>query len=146
MGKLIEVFGISKTMRRLVRVEKKTNRRALAAVRRNAKLIQKRAIEYAPVDEGFLEDAIRIGEVRGGKNRFEFLIGVDTNKLGPSYTQRGFRYDIAMHEGSYRLGIKSAEKEAFSGKNVGPGYLSRAFKDYEKKVIKDVEEALRGSF
>lgn len=136
---------------RIQNTAEKTTRQALVELRAGAEDIAELAREYAPVDEGDLEDAIDVlGEDRGGKNtRTRITIGVDesggTNKPVEGY----YEY---MHEGDYKLGKKSKEKAASlgdgsgtNGRVVGKKFLERAIDDLESSVRKDLFDSIRGA-
>lgn len=135
MGLSIE--GVRQTEVRLRRIERRTSKRLLEHMRKSALEIRDLARMYAPVDEGNLEEAIEVIESTerflGNRRNIE-LIGVDPDKLGEGYSAYGFRYDIAMHEGSYQLGPRSRAKAESTGKEVGPKYLTRAWKELEPEI------------
>lgn len=139
----LEILGVRDTLVKLRRTEKRTSKRLLRHMRNSAEDIRDLAREYAPVDEGNLEEAIEVGETQEGflgRNRNVELIGVNPAKLGEGYTKYKYRYDIAMHEGSYNLGPLSQAKAASSGKQVGPKYLTRAWKDLEPDIRAEAEK------
>lgn len=139
----MELIGVGKVKARLKRIGKRTNRAALAAVRRGAEEIADLAADYAPVDEGNLEDSIVVAEERSGNSRIVIFIGVDPSRLGLGYKRYGFRYDIQMHEGVYNLGPLSQKKNSELGGGVGPKYLERALEELEEEIRTDVENAMR---
>jgi hypothetical protein len=89
------------------------------------KAVQKLAIAYAPVDEGNLENAIKLSNEN---RRRTWTVYVDESM--PDDTGRYTVGDYAMwlHEGVYELGPKSQAKSGGGGK-VGRKYLERAFQD-----------------
>lgn len=141
----LKVIGLSSVRSRLIRTESKTNKASLRVFRAGAAQILKRAKEYAPVDEGDLENSLEKIENRTGSHRrTNIQIGVNPNKLGDGYSVYGFRYDVRQHEDtSLGRGPKSQEKAERIGKNVGPKYLSRALKDFEKDVDESIKKAVR---
>lgn len=133
----LEITGVKSTLVNLRRTERVTSKRLLRLMRSSARDIRDLAREYAPVDEGNLEDAIQVIEGAErflGRTRNVEMVGVDTSKLGEGYTKYGRRYDIMMHEGSYNLGPRSQAKADSTGKTVGPKYLTRAWKDLEPEI------------
>lgn len=134
----LELRGIGSTLRELRRTEERTSKALLRHLRHSADDIADLAREYAPVDEGNLEEAIEVAEgTEGflGRNRNVELIGVNPGKLGEGFGKYKFRYDVAMHEGSYNLGPRSRAKAASNGKQVGPKYLTRAWQDLEDGIL-----------
>ena len=132
----LSISGINSTLVKLQRTEKRTHKRLLRHMRNSAKDIRDLAREYAPVDEGNLEEAIEVMEsFEGflGRYRAVTYVGVNPDKLGEGYQKYGFRYDIRTHEGSYNLGPRSQAKAA-SGKKVGPKYLTRAWQKLEPEI------------
>lgn len=96
-----------------------------------------RAKQYAPVDEGNLEDAITMEHDRSGINgRTQVFVFVDENH--PVENRDGHtvgEYAMRMHEGVYNLGEKSLSKEASLGVTVGPKYLERAADDTTSETV-----------
>lgn len=108
-----------------------------------AEKIVERAREYAPIDKGNLERAIKKSTNKFGLNRRNTIdIYVDeTMSVGKGKTIRDYaRY---MHEGipgiqgGYKLGKKSLEKDAGRG-IVGRKYLTRALNDYKQDYLSAV--------
>lgn len=148
----LEITGVKSTLVNLRRTEQRTTKRLLRLMRDSAEDIRDLAREYAPVDEGNLEEAIEVAEGTErflGRTRNVELVGVNPDKLGEGYQRYKYRYDIAMHEGSYNLGPLSQAKAAANGKQVGPKYLTRAWKELEPNIKADAEaivaDTLRGA-
>lgn len=138
----LKVRGIGAVKRALVRTEQRTTKALLRHMRNSAILIRDLAREYAPVDQGDLENAIvatEAPEVSFGRKRQVAFVGVDSSVLGPGYNRWGFRYDIHMHEGAYKLGPLSQAKQDASGKTVGPKYLTRACEDLKPEIYAKAE-------
>lgn len=138
----LKILGVKETLVNLRRTEQRTHKRLLRLMRRGAEDIRDLSREYAPVDEGNLEEAIEVGEsVENfmGRSRNVEFVGVNPDKLGEGFTKYKYRYDIAMHEGSYNLGPLSQAKAQASGKQVGPKYLTRAWKELEPDLIAKAE-------
>ncbi|CAB4122127.1 Bacteriophage HK97-gp10, putative tail-component [uncultured Caudovirales phage] len=96
-----------------------------------------KAKDYAPVDEGNLEDAITVQHDRAGINgRTKVYVFVDESH--PVDNRDGHtvgEYAMRMHEGSYNLGEKSLAKQAGLGVTVGPKYLERAADDTTSETV-----------
>ncbi len=134
----LEILGVKDTLMKLRRTEKTTHKRLLRHMRNSANDIRDLAREFAPVDEGNLEEAIEVGEGKEGffgRDRNVEFVGVNPAKLGEGYTKYKYRYDIRMHEGSYQLGDASNKKAASNGKDVGPKYLTRAWQELEPEIV-----------
>lgn len=141
----LRISGVQATLAKLERIGKRTNKAALRIVRAGAKDIADRASDYAPVDQGDLENSIVVEEDRRGNDRIVFYVGVDPSKLGEGYWRYGFRYDIEMHEGVYNPGPLSQAKNArVGGSGVGPKYLERALDEIGPEIEEAVKEATRG--
>lgn len=142
----LSVKGISSTIQRLARTGDRTNKKALQILREGSRDIQELAKEYAPVDEGNLEDSIvRVEDRSGPRGQIAIFVGVDKSRLGIGYTRYGYEYDVRMHEDySYELGPKSREKAARNGKKVGAGYLIRAVEELEDEIRLDIQKAIKG--
>lgn len=135
----VKIAGISATLANLQRIAAATSRAERALVEEYAEKIAAKARDYAPVDEGYLEGAIEVdrSERSGINGRIVHKIGVNTSKLGPGYSQRGYPYHIAMHEDpndESGNGPRSQEKANRLGVMVGPKYLSRALADYKAEM------------
>ena len=125
-------------------VGKDASREAFAAMKEGAKEIRDLAREYAPVDDGDLENAI-VAEAVPSKN--EIYIGIDpraTDEHGRSVES----YGTMLHElqtigggslpaglGLYGLGPKSQAKDAGRG-IVGGKFLERAFTELARSIVK----------
>lgn len=132
----LEILGVKSTLVKLRRTERTTTKQLLRHMRESARDIRDLARDYAPVDEGNLEEAIEVVESKEGffgHNRNIELVGVNPAKLGEGYTKYKERYDVLMHEGVYDLGPRS-QKKAATGKDVGPKYLTRAWRDLEPDI------------
>lgn len=131
---------------RLARSENKVMDGSLRALRAMGELVAKEARLNAPVDTGELEDAITTIEERTRNSRGQFgqvtiKVGVDVSKLKLE-DHKGYDYSIAMHDGVYKLGPLSQEKQDSQGNIVGYKYLERALRDNEKKVRDAVQRAV----
>lgn len=147
----IDIKGLDQLNSRISRIDAVTSKAQLQLMREYSKKIADKARDFAPVDEGNLENSIVVVEKPTGINRrLVSEIGVDTSKLGSGYTQRGYPYHIAMHEdpsGTSGNGPLSREKAERLGVMVGPKYMTRALDHYADQLneafAKAVREALR---
>lgn len=143
----VTIQGVSSTLASLRRSERRTNKRMLRLMRRGAQEVADRARQYAPVDEGNLEDAIEVAETSErffGNARQVSLVGVNPEKLGEGYTKYGYRYDIRMHEDTtYELGPRSRAKQEATGKKVGSKFLARAYTELEPSIRARAEQIAR---
>lgn len=99
--------------------------------------MRNKARDYAPVDEGNLEDAITLEHDRSGiHGRRQVFVFVDESH--PVENREGHtvgEYAMRMHEGDYNLGDKSLAKQAALGVTVGPKYLERAAEDTTSETV-----------
>lgn len=107
------------------------------------------ARDYAPVDQGYLESAIKVREERTGANRrYEVDVYIDGDVPAPDLDSKGNvvkgtedktvgDYAIEMHENTeYKLGIGSKQKAAALGVEVGPKFLERAVDDRREITVR----------
>jgi len=146
MGLLIEQMG------------DKVVRRAIDKMRSEAQKLAEKARDYAPVDEGNLENAIKVDDAGGGRNelgqfsRKSVAVYIDMNMPAARDGKTVGDYAYDMHEhlepvGPKKRGPLSEEKDG--GRNVvGGGFLTRAMNDSERDIligiaaeIKDVLDA-----
>lgn len=117
----------------LMRTQDRVDKASLAFIRRGGKIIADQAKLNAPVDTGDLESAIVIKEaIDSARNRRKVIeVGVDPELLDLE-SRDGFDYSVEMHEGDYKLGAKSREKQNTLGGDarVGPKYLDRAVDEH----------------
>lgn len=102
------------------------------------------AKRLAPIDEGDLEAALIVGEVKQ-------LIGVSYIEYGTS--PEVDHYAVAQHEGFmhrdgklilFTPGEKTISKGAYNGEMPGAKYLERAIKMNEKLIIEELSKVLGG--
>lgn len=113
---------------------------------KGAQDIQKRAKEYAPIDEGNLEDAIVIVN-NSTPGKPSFLVEVE-DRPGENGGMSTLEYGLLMHEGlypgsRYKLGKRSKEKAKATGKRVGGKFMSRAVRDFEKQILAKVRKFIQ---
>mgnify|MGYP001037944824 CR=1 FL=1 len=149
----LKVTGISETKARIENDAERSSRAALREVERGAKKIVERARRQAPVDEGNLENAIKIlGHDRGGLNRRKrIVVGVDGSMPVPERPGKTVGdYAGLMHEnlqpyGIFELGEKSRDKQRNNPDViVGGKFLERAAQDLQQEIAQAVLAALRG--
>ncbi len=131
--------GTTEAILRLRNTAIRVQENARKTFHRGADELVKKAAEFAPVDKHNLEEAIekRVGYV-GPRGRLAIDIGLKDMVNGVDVSV----YGVQMHEGEYNLGPGSVEKQARTGKRVGPGFITRAFDEVAKKLTKDIEEAV----
>lgn len=134
----------------------KVLKHGIDAMRDEANKMADLAREYAPHDEGRLEEAIKVEEIRGEstKGRFarkELVVYVDGDMQGSGNMKVG-EYAYLMHEGlgpygdyTYNLGKGSAEKDGGRG-IVGGKFLERAAEERKPSLIKRLDAMFRRFF
>ena len=145
----LKVKGVRSTVRKLVRTGGKTNQRALIEVRKGAEDIKDLAVKMAPVDAGNLENAIKVdqGSERGLNGRKIVTVYVDESVSIPGRPGKTVGdYAVLMHEGRYKLGKKSQDKDDNQQEKVGPKYIERAAEELADEITQKVETALKGLF
>lgn len=135
----LKVHGISQVSRRLKLAGKKIPIAAYEEMVLGAMEIQDLAREFAPVDEGNLEKAIKVREEKNSLSVSVYVDGRVREKRG----RKVARYATIMHESVYDLGTRSQAKADATGKEVGRKYLERAFAELENELTRAVEAALR---
>lgn len=117
----------------------RSSRGAREALQEGAENIKKRAIEYAYVDIGNLEKAIKTATMKDSEfiRRNMYVVYVDedmdaSTPDNPGKTVGDYAFDL--HEGNFRLGPKSREKRDATGKRVGPKFLERAYQDFDEEI------------
>lgn len=149
----VSVLGISDTMFALKRTGDRVYKGQLEYLDRVSERILKRAKEYAPVDEGNLEDALVKERIVDPSNnrRVTIFIGVDPSELGKGFTKYGHRYDEYVHEHLAPFGTGSLNGATFSagagtlakGPKAGGLFLQRAFEDFEDEIIETMAKIAR---
>jgi len=103
----------------------------LRAMRKESKIILEIAQMNAPVDLHNLEDAIKMEEIKVGRERTFIEISVGGFVNGRNVDE----YAAIMHEGSYNLGPISARKALSLNRMVGRKFLERALEEHEQTLI-----------
>jgi hypothetical protein len=139
----LRITGIGKVKRRLANIGPRGSQASRAALARGAEKIKKRSVEYVPVDTGNLEVAHEVtSDYAGIHGRKRFVVCVNPNVIGPDGERAG-KYAQWIHDDHrYKLGKKSIDKAANTGKSVGPEYLQRATEELQDGIIADCESAV----
>lgn len=151
----IEIIGLENLTITLEQVGQKALKGAIVAMRAQAEKVAEKARDYAPVDEGNLEKAIKVRDTAGGRNALgqftrkgvEVYVDQDMPVPGrPDKTVGDYAYEVHEHMepagGPMKRGPKSEAKDG--GRNlVGGGYMTRAADDAEKEVLAAVAAAVR---
>lgn len=138
------------------RLTNKANRARRAGNRRleaGQEVIRDLAEMYAPEDEGNLGAAIKTRVTRGEGGRNAYEVYIDESAPGSNGAGSVGKYALLMHESSdYQLGKNSQAKDADVGGNglgypfggkVGRKFLTRAFRDYQPKLERQIKDAIR---
>ena len=132
----LRVTGVEDLVAALSNVGKTASSTTFSVMLAGAKRIQQRASAYAPVDEGNLEESIKIERVRSEQTgRTSIRVGVDEDHQLPSRPGKTVgAYAARMHEGTYNLGPKSLSKQQRLGVRVGRKFLERALNDEKRQL------------
>lgn len=120
----------------------KTRRDAKVVLRAGAKEIMAASQQMCPVDEGNLEEAHHIEELRLSEDYMELEIDVS----GFVGNRDVDEYAMIMHEAFYDLGPLSQLKNERNPPNrsVGRKYLERAGDQLEEKIGDQIADTLMG--
>lgn len=144
------VAEASELVRRLDNKSTTARRAGQRRIEKGTEVMAGIARDFAPVDEGDLEAAIKTRKVREGR-RNVFEIYVDESMPGSNGADSVADYAMIMHERDYELGPKSQEKDLAIGGNgagflfggkVGPFYMDRAVEVYSAKLQRQVRDAI----
>jgi len=92
------------------------------------------AVEYAPVDEGQLAASIeKVVEAENGI--FVAVVRVPLNAPAADYA-------IAMHEDQYNPGVRSQQKAAKVGHEVGRKYIVKGIQSQQEKFLLVIKSRL----
>jgi hypothetical protein len=117
--------------------------KAIKKLESSAIKVQELAVEYAPVDEGNLEDSIKVSntESSGGDTVVDVFVDGD---VPSSDGGKVSDYANKIHEGRFKqLGPKSQQKAASSGKAVGPKFLERAGEELTEEIFAEIFNEVR---
>jgi hypothetical protein len=148
-----KVSGIINTEEMLLRLDSTAKRRVVKVLVKRAEQIRDLARKMAPVDEGNLEEAIKLRGDAVGRTRDEFgrfqrtevdvYIDMDAPvPERPGHTVGDYAYEMHEHltpMGPMQLGPASVAKQEGQQEQVGGGFLERAA---EEVVAAGMEEEL----
>jgi hypothetical protein len=151
----VEVIGLENLSLLIEQVGERAVKGAIVAMRAEAEKVAEKAREYAPLDHGNLEKAIKVRDTGGGRTaggqfaRKSVEIYVDGEMPvpeRPGKTVADYAYEVHEHMepagGPMKRGPLSEQKDG--GRNVvGGGYLTRASNDTEKELLAAVAAAVR---
>jgi HK97 gp10 family phage protein len=139
----IKITGIDNLLTNLSQVGERAVRGVSDEIKQGAEDIKDLAKLQAPIDEGNLEDAIKVDVDRSGvKGRIQAFVYVD----GSVTTDDGKAvedYAMQMHEGTYNLGPRSQAKDSAVGGGVGRKFLERAVDELSPNIINRVQQAVK---
>jgi hypothetical protein len=145
MGARVKFGGQGILFGGLENLLERSSRGSREALERGAKDIAKRAVEYAPVDYGYLEESIKTDKRKDPANRrmvyrvyVDYSVIADDTKTVGDYAEAMHDPELHYPSGVYRLGPRSRAKDGGRG-IVGPKFLLRAFKDLEDKIVAEVK-------
>lgn len=139
----ITVSGVDSLLAKLSQTGERAVRGVSEEIKEGAKDIQDLARLQAPVDEGNLEDAIKVEVDRSGINgRIQAYVYVDSDQDTGDGRTVG-EYSNYMHEGTYNLGPRSQIKQSAAGVVVGRKFLERAVDDLAPGIIDRVYRAMQ---
>lgn len=141
----INIDGLDKIIGRLDDLEDEIDRRLEEKLTKIALKIIHDARRLAPLDEGDLESALEIDEVK-------HLIGLMYIDLGATVDVNA--YAVIQHEGFNKTstgaivqltpGEKTRSKGNYNGYSPGKKFLENALKMNEKWIIEELSELLEG--
>lgn len=139
----VTVSGVEALLTKLSQTGERAVRGVSEEIKEGAKDIQDLARLQAPVDEGNLEDAIKVEVDRSGINgRIQAYVYVDSDHEADEGKTVG-DYAPRMHEGTYNLGPRSRIKQSAAGVVVGRKFLERAVDDLAPGIINRVYRAIQ---
>lgn len=115
--------GFSGRVKKLVAEHPENRHRAMVAL---TALLETETKKRTPILTGQLTSDVR-SEVQQYKQSEAAVVYIPVNAPSASYA-------VKMHEGDYRLGEFSEQKQAKVGVAVGPKYITRAIDDNVKKM------------
>lgn len=133
----------------LQQIGDRARKHAIEFMREEALTVGETAVDFAPVDEGNLQDAIKVDDIGGGRDssgrfvRKGVAVYVDQNAPGSGGAETVEQYMHFIHDGFYNLGPKSLAKAALTGAPVGRRFLARALEHRAKDVLDGVTRIFR---
>ena len=132
--------SINKAQKEMNKVEKKTREYLEEGFESSAKTIMDGSIARVPVDEGYLEDA-HYYEVDTSKKDIEARVGLaEDMEAGDALVGD---YNVWIHEGHYKLGKKSLQKQASSSVKVGRKFLERSYLENINEISNEMSRRLK---
>lgn len=139
----IRVTGVEDLLATLQQTGQRAERGVSGEIRQGAEDIKDLAIMQAPVDEGNLENAIKVQVDRSGiRGRIQAYVFVDGDEDAGD-GKKVEDYATLMHEGVYQLGEKSQQKNAAVGGGVGRKFLERAVDELAPDIMNRVRNAMK---
>lgn len=136
----------------LSQLGERSSRDILAVMREESQEIARNAREFAPVDDGYLQEAIEVVEERSGINgRTVITVQVDPeaqDDRGESVYDYGRLVSMLLEphgSGLWKLGKKSAAKDGGRGV-VGGRFIERAVKSRQSIIGRKINEIARRMF
>jgi hypothetical protein len=134
--------GLSTVLMNLQNAKRDIPALAIDALLKGGRQIQTTAKQFAPVDKGNLEHAIKVHEDVTPK-RASITVFVDestpTDRPGVVVGD----YALAMHEDFYSPGPRSQDKAASLGVVVGRKYLERALRAHRPAITAALRSAIK---
>lgn len=136
----VKIEGVEKLLLNLRQIGEHAVKGVSDEIRRGAYEIRDLAREYAPVDEGNLEEALSIEINRDDINgRLQAFVYIDVGHAArKSVTGDVGGYAMRMHEGFYKLGPKSRAKDG-GRRRVGRKFLQRAADELSEEIMARVQ-------
>jgi hypothetical protein len=149
----IEITGIDDLLVKLDQTGDRTQKGVAAQMKKEAEAVRDLARKFAPVDEGYLEDAIEVEQVGGGRDslgrftRNSYAVFVDLTKMADDGKLVG-EYAYLMHEhltpyGPLNLGPRSRAKQQGQSEIVGGMYLARAIDQVSQDMMRRLVDVTR---
>jgi len=143
----LKVTGISTTALKLQSQAGRTNKAALQEMIAGGQLVHELAVMQAPVDDGNLEEAIKLEIDAANPLRASISIYVDEDMSVPGRPGKTVGdYALRMHEGDYQLGsISQLKQDSNPGVIVGRKYIQRAIEELQQDIETAMQEAVKSS-
>ena len=123
---------------------------SMAIIKEIAEDLAKESAARAPVETSLLESSHKTSIKTNSSNDVTGIVYLKGSGPASKTSQRSKNvqdYVLAMHEGRYRLGKLSLEKQASSGVMIGPKFLERALYDniykYNQMIVDGIAKAFR---
>lgn len=148
----IQIEGLDNIEDLFIEIQNEAPKRVVKEMIAVAKDIQKLAVQMAPIDHGYLEEAIKLDVSGGRDDRGRFARQVVSVFVDQEMPAEGLKvvgdYAYFIHEhqtpmGPVPLGPRSQEKQRGTSVVVGGGYLERATQQIEEEVEERVSDKLR---